>query len=273
MRLHYPDVDCSGKNITDEILADIINKLDSTAVEILDLKKNKITTFDANIFVNFTKLQKLHLDGNSLTIIVPPIKNIPNLTYLDLSFNQIKTLKNGTFNGLNKLTHLYLRGNDIETVDSGVFDDFMNLEDLFLIDNKIIRLLSGTFTGFGFRNTRVFLHYNKLTTDSIQKDVFGVPILNLLGNNLTTIRKEWFASFPEMLVFAENPMVCDCALWGTIKSFNPFFLQNPCSSSFFYTNSMNCSPCIEHDCQNDAPCQVVDKFNYNCSCSEKHYGK
>ena len=40
----------------------------------------------------------------------------PASTLVDLSYNQIITLRNGDFSGLNQLQHLYLIGNRITTI-------------------------------------------------------------------------------------------------------------------------------------------------------------
>ena len=58
----------------------------------------------------------------------------------------IRSLKNGTFDGLSSLQDLYLQNNKLESLPAPVFDELSSLEFLYLNNNKISCISSQTFT-------------------------------------------------------------------------------------------------------------------------------
>ena len=66
-------------------------------------------------------LSTLYLDSNSLTALPPQITSLNKLIYLELSYNQIKTVRTGELRFNSAITNLYLRANLIENIQAGAF--------------------------------------------------------------------------------------------------------------------------------------------------------
>ena len=177
---------------------------------------------------------------------------------------------------------LDLTGNAIENIEIGMFSNLPSLIRIYLSGNKLNSIYR--FTDFKF--STIDLSSNGLTSSAIQDGAFNVVFLNLKDNNLTTLREEWFVAAPEWLNLEENPLICDCVLYGALNLFQKggiieYGLQGSCNDGkvvknlkdFYVDNKLNCTSCSLNKYQNGAKCQVVDQFNYNCSCTEKYYGE
>ena len=66
-------------------------------------------------------LSTLYLDSNSLTDVPPQIPSLNKLVFLEMSFNQIKTIRTGELRFNSAVTNLHLRSNVIDTIQSGAF--------------------------------------------------------------------------------------------------------------------------------------------------------
>ena len=58
--------------------------------------------------------------------------NVKKLTNLDLSFNELETIKNGVFNGLTTVAKLNLENNYIQLIEPGSFIYLTALKEEFL---------------------------------------------------------------------------------------------------------------------------------------------
>ncbi|CAH1265223.1 TLR7 [Branchiostoma lanceolatum] len=70
------------------------------------------------------------LTQSTLTQVPPAIPK--SVVTLDLSLNEIRTLHNGSFNGLRNLTYLDLSDTDLHTIEIGAFAELENLERLII---------------------------------------------------------------------------------------------------------------------------------------------
>ncbi|XP_037494658.1 receptor-like protein 13 [Jatropha curcas] len=122
---------------------------------------------------NLTSLEELHLSGNE----IEGFKfshGLPNLQYLDLSYNRINNLLS-SLNGFPSLKHLDLSYNSLK----GIFhmkelDDLSNLEELDLSGNQIIKFEVK-------EDTRGLSKLSKLTLDNMTTNGRSSLLLQSLG--------------------------------------------------------------------------------------------
>ncbi|XP_066934818.1 slit homolog 1 protein-like [Clytia hemisphaerica] len=278
------DVYCMSQNITNKDLLDIASQSDTKKTVHLFLNRNLITEFQAELFVNFTKLDRITLNENQLTRLPANISlYIPSITILDLEDNNINKIKQKDFEGYDSIISIFLQRNGIENLEPRVFQDLSQLEHLYAEGNKLTTLRKGTFTGLA-KLRQLFLARNDITT--VETGVFGdLPSLSwiyLQFNKITTARRDWFGSVvPDLLGLENNPLICDCVMYDTINYFSEIYhpgrVGGKCNgielADFYRKNKLNCSSCSVNECQNDATCQVIDQFNYNCSCSRNNHGE
>uniref|UniRef100_A0A7M5XAZ2 EGF-like domain-containing protein n=1 Tax=Clytia hemisphaerica TaxID=252671 RepID=A0A7M5XAZ2_9CNID len=277
-------VHCKDLNITNKDLPDVASQLDTKRTVELDLSRNLITEFQAELFVNFTKLDRITLNENQLTRLPANISlYIPSILIIDLDDININKIKQKDFEGYNSIIAISLRRNGIENLEPDVFQNLSQLEYLYVGHNKLTTLRKGTFTGLA-KLRELFLTGNDITT--VETGVFGdLPSLSyiyLQFNKITTARRDWFGSVvPDYLELKENPLICDCVMYDTINYFSEIYhdgrIGGKCNGTeladFYHKNKLNCSSCSVNECQNNATCQVVDQFNYNCSCSQNNHGE
>lgn len=110
---------------------------------VLDLKRNHLTGFDAELFDRLPNLRRLDLSENQLKRLNPDsFSHIgPNLEFLDLSLNEIETLPDYLFFSLRGLEILSLYFNPISDVRREHFKGLENLRKLCLRENclEIVR--------------------------------------------------------------------------------------------------------------------------------------
>ena len=263
------------------------------SLEKLQLVTNRISSINKHDFLGYGSINYLDIFGNNITEIHPyTFENIPELRKLFAEGNFLKILEKGIFAGLNNLQWVTFQGNQIETISSGLFDNTPNLKRVWLGHNKLKSLPGGLFKCMEILD----LKQNQLEDESIPTGAFCAETLVLNGNNLTTLKKEWFDTTDityEITLF-DNPIHCDCSVHETYnmlrkKANNDFFLDGKCASppqlkgkeleEVFTNNLVNCTACSLNECQNNATCHEVDPATqdidtYTCNCTtDKYYGK
>ena len=141
---------------TDELSTDDITMLRSgdfaglTGLTALDLRFNRLTTLNADIFNGLENLQILILSNNQLTTPLPSgiFNPLSALEYLDLENNAFTTLPAGIFNGLRSSLKILLLGNELgdeklEQLPDGIFSNLTELRALNLCYNELTALPSG----------------------------------------------------------------------------------------------------------------------------------
>ena len=118
----------------------------------LSLVHNSILFLEENAFQGLTSLVELDLSNNSLLDISyhkTIFSDLISLKILNLAFNHLTTIKEGTFDQLLKLEELYLNRNNMRSIQTGAFPALNSLNILTLNNNKlsnvhpqIFRLLS-----------------------------------------------------------------------------------------------------------------------------------
>uniref|UniRef100_W5NNI1 Extracellular leucine rich repeat and fibronectin type III domain containing 1 n=2 Tax=Lepisosteus oculatus TaxID=7918 RepID=W5NNI1_LEPOC len=162
--------------------------INSTIVD-LRLNENKIKSIHYSSLSRFGNLTYLNLTKNEITYIEDGAFSAQfNLQVLQLGFNRLRNLTEGILRGLGKLQYLYLQANLIETVTSNAFWECPNIENIDLSMNRIQLLDGGTFASLG-----------KLTTCELYTNPFRCSC-DLLGF------LKWLANFPNR---TSERMLCD----------------------------------------------------------------
>ncbi len=100
-----------------------------------------------NTKYNLHKRTRINLSyKNILSVDEKTFQGLKQLSIIKLSDNQIEFL-NPVFNGLTNLTEIYLQFNEIIELNSKVFNGLKNLKILSLHDNKLKTLHSDIFQG------------------------------------------------------------------------------------------------------------------------------
>jgi len=110
---------------------------------------NKIESVDANAFTKLTKLNRLLLNNNQLTILKESTfnNNNENLQYIDLSYNKLEFVDRTLFNGLASLLNLKLNNNLISSIVDNSFETLILLQSLDLSHNRLTTIREKTFSG------------------------------------------------------------------------------------------------------------------------------
>lgn len=121
--------------------------INSTIVD-LRLNENKIKSVHYSSLNRFGNLTYLNLTKNEVSYIEDgAFSGQFNLQVLQLGYNRLRNLTEGILRGLGKLEYLYLQANLIETVTPNAFWECPNIMNIDLSMNRIQRLDSTTFVG------------------------------------------------------------------------------------------------------------------------------
>lgn len=158
-----------------------LHNLNIISLEGMDeLRDNAMPAFPGNVTV-------LQLDFNNLTDIPARAFHLfTGLKALNLSNNQIATLADGAFTGLEQLTKLDLTFNRLAKLPARAFAPLSNLKQLFLDSSRIEEIDVQAFVGLGNLET-LYLTLNKLhqIPAGALRPLVKLKYLNLAGNNLS----------------------------------------------------------------------------------------
>uniref|UniRef100_A0A3Q0QQR8 Extracellular leucine rich repeat and fibronectin type III domain containing 1 n=1 Tax=Amphilophus citrinellus TaxID=61819 RepID=A0A3Q0QQR8_AMPCI len=181
----------------------IPSHINSTIVD-LRLNENKIRAVHYSSLSRFSNLTYLNLTKNDISYVEDGAFSAQfNLQVLQMGFNKLRNLTEGMLRGLGKLQYLYLQANLIETVTPNTFWECPNIENIDLSMNRIQLLDGSLFSGLA-----------KLTTCELYTNPFNCSC-ELLGF------LRWLAAFPNR---TSERMVCDSP-----RGFSGYYLlnQNP----------------------------------------------
>ncbi|KAI1291969.1 Oplophorus-luciferin 2-monooxygenase non-catalytic subunit [Halotydeus destructor] len=195
----------------------------------VDLFNNlDLSSFDLNSFnQSLTSLESLCIQGSPLVDndhkLFSALSGFVNLETLILSNNQLEGLPEGLFNQvvLTNLSYVDLSGNNITELGRKSFAKLPELSRLNLDNNQITKLTNETFSFDQEESAMalIFLRYNNLTADSFEKgmflDVEKTVFVYMNHNQITHVDEAIFRPIVEAkndLFFAlwNNPFECDC---------------------------------------------------------------
>lgn len=189
----------------------------------LALQQNAIKMIGNNTFIANSVLNSLDLSSNRLQLVdVDSFRTLSQLTFLDLSHNGLTQLSDATFRdlqnqcfgaSLRNLAILNLSFNDIRTLKVGDFVHFQRLQQLNVSASRLESLEFGSMTPL--RTLQVLdLSSNRLKV--IDFDVFlpGLPdlwSLYLDGNQLTELTDQCDRLFPRLNSFSVTNNAFNCS--------------------------------------------------------------
>ncbi|XP_008568777.1 PREDICTED: protein ELFN1 [Galeopterus variegatus] len=125
----------------------IPQQINNTIVD-LRLNENRIRSVQYASLSRFGNLTYLNLTKNEIGYIEDgAFSGQFNLQVLQLGYNRLRNLTEGMLRGLSKLEYLYLQANLIEVVMASTFWECPNIVNIDLSMNRIQQLNSGTFAG------------------------------------------------------------------------------------------------------------------------------
>jgi Leucine-rich repeat (LRR) protein len=147
-------------------------------------------TLNASIFETNSMLREIRINKCSVATIAPRTFKAMWLLRLDLAWNEISSISNETFEGLNDLMALYLESNAITSIAKETFMGHRILAGLNLGLNKISFIEAGSFLGLG-KLEQLTLEGNRIGT--LRSEMFdGLSNLKelFLGNNMYLVLQD-----------------------------------------------------------------------------------
>lgn len=165
----------------------------------LDLADNILEIIQEDAFTPMRSLKILTLSKNRFLSVPSAIRNLPNLSKLDLNTNKITAVKCQDFSKMTKLIELNLYNNSIQDLKPCVFEDLVELQILRL-QNNMINKLNRSFENRLPNLKRLRLNGNRLT--EIKKDEFkgmhSLLNLSLHENKIKTIHAGSFVGLTNL---------------------------------------------------------------------------
>ena len=119
-----------------------------TALQVLRLRYNELSSLPDGVFSGLTALQDLNLHSNELSSLPDGVfSGLTALKTLHLHSNELSSLPDGVFSGLTALKTLHLGNNELSSLPDGPFSGLTALETLTLGDNGLSSLPDGPFSG------------------------------------------------------------------------------------------------------------------------------
>ncbi|KAL7015205.1 hypothetical protein ACKWTF_016339 [Chironomus riparius] len=208
-----------------EIVAIPAHVFSFTALELIELNNNNLTTFDEHAFDNLFRLTTLNINENSNGIILPEtvfhhlislqsllvsncgittfnsswFASLRSLILLDLSRNNFSTIPENTFRSQQSLRLLNLSFGQLETIPETTFQNITNLLILDLQSNKIKEFHPNLFSSLTLlQNLHLSDNLNVTTPSNIFRSLQSLRTLELSSNNVTVI-DGWFSSLSNLI--------------------------------------------------------------------------
>ncbi|XP_071960197.1 uncharacterized protein [Antedon mediterranea] len=168
-------------------------------LELINLGWNSIQTLEDAVFRRQEDMTDLTLAGNKLTEIPYAVSSLRTLQVLQLYQNQITSLENNPFVGLDSLQFLNLHDNQISKIEGTVFLRNPELSNIYLNANKIQSIPANL-----FRNLRsldyLALSDNQITNFHVNtfRMAGNIRSLDLQRNQLTTLPSGLFVGMSRL---------------------------------------------------------------------------
>ena len=199
------------------------------------LGDNRINKIENGTFEFNKKLRLLNLQGNNLKEIdkdwTQTFTSVFAISRLNLSQNNITTIKGGHFCKQCKITRLFLEGNNLSCLKKQSFDGIKCINNLYLSNNVIENVEQQAFLGLSTLK-RLDLSCNKLTTiyNWTFEGLDSLTDINLTMNKISIIHRSAFAHTNLINIFLKRnnlvSLTWDVLVnggWGMIK---PVFGRN-----------------------------------------------
>jgi Leucine-rich repeat (LRR) protein len=171
----------------------------SLTLEVLDLSNNMIKDVQPGSF-KLKNIIALDLHANMLKEITTGVfVEMPELRFLDLSANDIYSMKPASFDQLGRLIVLKLDENNLASFKEETFTGSTDLEEISLNGNQITYLLSDAFVKHP-KLRKLELSHNRLNAfpGEIVRGIRSLEDLTLAHNSLKALENLDFASMPNL---------------------------------------------------------------------------
>lgn len=179
------------KNLIQSFDKNVFNNL--TLVTEIDLSDNLLTAIDKGTFSTTVNLQSINLSNNKLTEIPIRLFQAKNISFFSIEKNNLQgSLKRGTFDGLQLNTKLDISYQNISTIEDYAFFGLDNLIELLLNNNKIHTLSNKSFKTL-LKLVHLDLSFNLITQIDFDKEhLLSLRSLIFHNNHITQIKKDNF---------------------------------------------------------------------------------
>ena len=156
----FVEVHCNGRKHTRFLLASTLPE-NTSVISFKDNKIQQLPNQPANVLRD--KVWKIELSGNIINHLLDDKlgETFPNVSYLDLSNNQISLLSNNSFWYLTKLQTLHLTYNELTSISQDWFSRLLHLSWLDLGHNRIT-VVNEAKHGWPKHIRNLYLSYNQL---------------------------------------------------------------------------------------------------------------
>ena len=174
-------------------------------LETLDLSDNNIVIIKNGAFNDIPRLKKLFLDHNRLSNyngeFFANMGNDTDLHHLDLSYNELNYLYDGSFSFLPNLKTMDFSHNKFSFFPTDFVRDLKQLDSLNLSHNLIKALAEEDFANFDMLRT-LDLSHNEI--DMVSDDAFQnstqLQTINLSNNQITEIKTNTFSGITRLIL-------------------------------------------------------------------------
>ena len=159
----------------------LVNDQNENVTEFGGHNIKKLEFLPIDIVDSFPKIKKFSIYKTSLkTISKKNFHGLRYLMHLSLSFNQISSIDEDTFDDQVDIINIHLDNNKLTSLQPKIFSKLSNLDSLFLNKNQLTSLDASIFSN-NYNLTLLFLDNNKLTTLALGT-----------FDSLTKLRQFWF---------------------------------------------------------------------------------
>jgi hypothetical protein len=164
----------------------------------------------SEIVRTFPKIEIIRIHVSLIQVIKPGTFQTPSqLSQISFLHNNIETVRNGTFDGLEK-TLIYAKIYACKTkhIESGVFTDLKKLEVLILTGNELTSLEKNLFANLGeLRTLGLSRNKFKVLHHGYFRKNFKLDNIKFGGNQIEAISPKFFAGvfMPTLISFRYNP--------------------------------------------------------------------
>ncbi|XP_066298655.1 uncharacterized protein [Branchiostoma lanceolatum] len=139
---------------------------------------------------------------NTTIIEVGALAKLPHVKTLVIWQSNLRTLRNGTFEGMESLEEMALLSNNITSLEAGVFDRLPKLRKLHLIDNQILTMAPDTLCGLRLELLDVSANHLTDISDGLLQGTRSLHHLHVVGNKLQSISVSMFAELDQLWVLS-----------------------------------------------------------------------
>ncbi|KAL7371994.1 hypothetical protein ABVT39_008181 [Epinephelus coioides] len=185
---------CSKQNIAN--LSDVINSIPDN-ITIINLSKNKIRVIPPGTFSQMLGLKRLDLSQNQLVSLKGgEFRGLSVLDFLNLTCNNISHIHPNAFDGLTKLRTLLLIHNILATISPGIFNSLPAIQEVNLSLNMLKAFSCGDSGGSSTLRQLDLLANN---IQSLNVSCFpALEYIRLSNNSKLELQADVFASNPRL---------------------------------------------------------------------------